>query len=446
MPTSATGTVEAARLDEYHIPLHHKAKKRLNPHGSRYSSLRTTEEAELTTALRNTSLFQYCRDKTLSDVIKRMKRVEFKEGEILLEQNDPQDRVFLIIHGSVARLRFIEGQLHQVETVGSDHHRGMFGALHVLRSEPTYATALAETDGVAYTLESTELNKMLDTDPELAKDMLYSLTKEVFRMSKLRTPLLEQDPHPANMLATSLGASIESYYRSGLNAWLNAKLTGRVVESFFPNFHIQIPARILYINGFKQLRGFLSENVHPGEYGEHAGKVRLASALVPGIIMTPMSSLLEACNAGHMNNEPLHKRWTRGLVPRCGREMIFGIGLNQLSDACEERVQWLTHPFARTCAGSLMAGVTAGYLSHVPHAVSTLKLLNPHLSYRQIWSDMVDQNLRRTPKEWVPGARRVMAGLLTVFLPRGCLIRTTQICGSFIIINGTIQIATNLGL
>lgn len=30
--------------------------------------------------------------------------------------------------------------------------RGMFGALHVLREEPTYATALTETDGVAYTL------------------------------------------------------------------------------------------------------------------------------------------------------------------------------------------------------------------------------------------------------------------------------------------------------
>jgi hypothetical protein len=56
--------------------------------------------------------------------------------------------------------RFIDDQLHQVETVGSDARRGMFGALHVLRAEPTYATALTETDGVAYTLESKELNKV----------------------------------------------------------------------------------------------------------------------------------------------------------------------------------------------------------------------------------------------------------------------------------------------
>ncbi|CAN0549040.1 unnamed protein product, partial [Laminaria digitata] len=47
--------------------------------------------------------------------------------------------------------------------------------------------------------------------------------------------------------------------------------------------------------------------------------------------------IVEACNA-EANTEPLSRRWMRGMVPRAGREMIFGIGINQLSDACEERV------------------------------------------------------------------------------------------------------------
>lgn len=34
--------------------------------------------------------------------------------------------------------------------------------------------------------------------------------------------------------------------------------------------------------------------------------------------------------------------------------------------------------FVRTAAGSMMAGVVAGYLSHIPHNVSTLKLLQVH--------------------------------------------------------------------
>lgn len=46
----------------------------------------------------------------------------------------------------------------------------------------------------------------------------------------------------------------------------------------------------------------------------------------------------EACNA-ESNPEPLYRRWMRGLVPRTAREIIFGLGINQLSDACEKQVR-----------------------------------------------------------------------------------------------------------
>jgi hypothetical protein len=67
-------------------------------------------------------------------------------------------------------------------------------------------------------------------------------------------------------------------------------------------------------------------------------------------------SLLEAFNAGHMNTQPLSTRWMCGIVPRCGREVIFGIGLNQLSDYCEERVGFVTNPVLRTATASIFAG------------------------------------------------------------------------------------------
>jgi hypothetical protein len=106
-----------------------------------------------------------------------------------------------------------------------------------------------------------------------------------------------------------------------------------------------------------------------------------------------------------------------------------------------------------------MAGIAAGYLSHVPHNISTMKLLRPHLSYgkvslrspvffggvmthrptTQIISQMVDENVSRTPPELPGPTRRAIAGFLSVFFPKGCVIRTAQIAGSFIIINSTIQ-------
>jgi len=430
--------MDQAEIDK-HIASHHFAKR--IPFGIG-EPVEAKDISEVIENLRQSSIFKYCSENYLTEVAKNMRKVEFKANQILITQGEPQTKVYLLSSGTVVRLRFEGRQLHHIETVGSGQGRGMFGALHVLRAEPTYATALTETDGIAYTLESKVLNEMIDKNPELGKQIVYSLSKEVFHMSKLRTPLLEQDPHPANVFSTSLGACIESYYRSGLNAWLNAKLSGKPPESLFPNFHIQIPARVMYINGFKQIRSFLAENVNTADF-KQPGLVRLGAALVPGLIMTPVSSLLEACNAGHMNPEPLYKRWYRGVMPRGVREVIFGLGINQLSDACEERVSGIENAFAKTCAGSLMAGMLSGYLSHVPHSISTLKLLKPNLPYPHIIRDMVDENIARTPKDWLPGARRAFASLLTVFLPKGCLIRTAQICGSFIIINGTIATLDN---
>ncbi len=49
-----------------------------------------------------------------------------------------------------------------------------------------------------------------------------------------------------------------------------------------------------------------------------------------GLIMTPISSFLEASNAGVHNPEPMQRRMFRGIVPRAVREVIFGVGLNQV--------------------------------------------------------------------------------------------------------------------
>lgn len=95
----------------------------------------------------------------------------------------------------------------------------------------------------------------------------------------------------------------------------------------------------------------------------------------------------------------------------------------------------------RNAAGSLSAGVICGYLSHVVHNMSTLKLMNPHKSYAVHFSDYVKRAEGRLPTglENNPGLRRVAATAVACFLPAGVLIRTSQIVGSFVILNGTIN-------
>jgi len=81
-----------------------------------------------------------------------------------------------------------------------------------------------------------------------------SLSKEVRQQTKhMRTPFLEQHAKDFNVPATALAAGMESYYRSALNTLINARLTG-VRGALFPNMHIQVPTRIVYITGLKVRR------------------------------------------------------------------------------------------------------------------------------------------------------------------------------------------------
>ena len=133
------------------------------------------------------------------------------------------------------------------------------------------------------------------------------------------------------VFATSVAATVESFYRSALNAFINQALLGQKLQRLFPDMHVQAPVRVMYINGIKQSRAWLANNIHPEDYGQAATAVRVGVWCGPGVFMTPISSVLEAANAGSKNPEPLlTQRWTRGLVFRCAREVIFAIGVNQV--------------------------------------------------------------------------------------------------------------------
>jgi hypothetical protein len=93
------------------------------------------------------------------------------------------------------------------------------GALHVLHQEPSFANATAVTGGYLYALQSSILKRHLMADSKLATEVVHSLAVEVRRQSNqvrwlMRTPLLEQRPKKTNVIAVSLAALIESFYRS----------------------------------------------------------------------------------------------------------------------------------------------------------------------------------------------------------------------------------------
>jgi len=398
--------------------------------------LSAQEEEECVALLKKSVLLQECKEEHLRKLVKQMVKKQYKKGDILINTGEPQKKMFVIATGTAVRERDINGQSHHIDT-----HLGgsTVGSLHVMGKDSAYATTKCQTDVVTYELPSEVINTYFDKNPSFAFDVVRSLTLEIRRYTKaMRTPLLEQHPKKTPYIPVSIAAAVESFYRAALNSILNQKLTGVQRTTLFPNMHIQLPTRIVYINGFKGIRQYLDANVHPDDYS-NPNTIRLAAAITPGVLMTPFSSILEASNAGHANPEPLYRRITRGLVPRTGREIIFGIGLNQLSDYCEERIPYFDNQALRNASGSLLAGVISGYLSHVVHNMSTLKLMNPAKSYPTHFREYVQKYDSKLPKSIPEGLRPIVRLLGSLIIPAGVTIRTSQIVGSFIILNGTIN-------
>mmetsp|Transcript_17810 Transcript_17810/g.31143 ORF Transcript_17810/g.31143 Transcript_17810/m.31143 type:complete len:421 (-) Transcript_17810:848-2110(-) len=362
--------------------------------------------------------------------------------DVLHFESVPQDAMYTISQGEIRREKVdLDGKVHVIDTTVCGN---TVGALHVLNRDPAFATARCNREQcVAYRITSEQINKYLIENPYACRNMALSLAQEVRKHTRTsRTPLFHQQGNPVPVLAVGIAAAFESFYRSAMNALINQALLGGQRASFFPNMHIQLPTRILYILGFKGIRQRIEQTVDPERY-QYSNAVRVGLAVAPGVIMTPLSSILEASNAGSRNPEPLWRRSTRGIQPRLLREVIFGIGLNQLSDFCEERApSFISNPMVKNMFGSLSAGLISGYLSHVPHNISALMLHDPSRGFRAHFTDYVNSSKSRLPASVLqrpPRVQQAFATAISVLAPAGMMIRTAQIAGSFLILNGTIS-------
>ncbi len=418
-----------------------------NPEQKRHAKL--VDQMEKTTMFRKLSSSQ--RD-VLADLFEM---VEFKRGQVLQLQGEPQEFAYIVIEGDIMRQKLIDDQIHIVGSLGSQGSANTVGMLHLIKREPSYATLKAISNGVAYRIHHSDLEAMIREDPDIAMGIINSLTHELaFDQNKnlIETPLFMQKgtslpAEPLPWFAITCAAAVESFYRSGMNALINAALTGKPRAALFPSMHVQVPTRMVYINGFKGIRYMVDSNIELENY-DHPQLLGAALATLPGLLMSPVSSMLEASNAGHTNPEPLSIRWTRGFIPRCVREVIFGVGINQLSDYYEERLPiFQDNKFLKSLTGSFFAGLVAGYFSHVPHSLSALKIMNPEKTYAELfksysstWEKRIPQYTSRTMQM----VRPYMIGTLACVLPRGCMVRSAQISGSFIIINSAIAMLKHI--
>lgn len=432
--------------------------------------------------LKECEMFHLLSGNQIETLAKNMSVRQLKRNEVFINQGSPVTSFYLLNDGEIRR-EFLDSKTGKKHSIDFQIKTKSINTMRILSADPAHSTVKCNHDTCSlFEMSRQNLMKiLLNEQPDIGVGIANSLTEHVRETSKkYKNPALGPNEQIIqNMPAVMIAAGIESYYRSALNAQVNRALTG-VKSDLFPNMHIQVPMRISYIAGFKGLRAYIdqydddAESPHidnDGGTSRHIGTEndngkfwrRLGITIAPGIIMTPLSSVLEASNAGHMNKEPMATRWMRGITARCGREVIFGLGLNQLSDYFQEQWKFPGSPMLSNMVGSLMGGVVCGYLSHVPHNISTYKLLEPHRSYPDLYKNVfversVPPFLERylTRRAQMQGNGVAMNGaivnhsgpqqavrfLAATIFPRGLVVRTVQIVGSFVILNGTINYFT----
>ena len=397
-------------------------------------------EKEAIHALKRSILFDDLNDADLRIVAVYMERSELPRGAILQREDERTEAMHVVVDGTVLRTRIIDGVLHQIQT---DMCSVSVGGLHLCDGTPSFASAMCTSDCVVLTCTRDRYHALLHDNPHLALQLVSTLSRKLrLAHTHVRTPLLEQQSAPMSLTAGSLAALMEMIYRFAFLAWA----TPHRVRDLIPTIPLQVLTRGVYIYGLKHMRVIIDQNVDV-RVSSHPAALRLSLACAPGLAMSPFSSLLESLHAeksAQKNSESLYLRARRGFVPRCAREVLFGLGLNQLSDYYEERVPRVVHQTQiRNALGSLSAGITVAYFSHIFHILSTMKMAHGFCSYAELWRILVEQRMVdalpfiRILNE---KQRRRVGTISTVLMPRGVLLRGAQISGSFIIINGFIKL------
>ena len=124
-----------------------------------------------------------------------MKRMEFKEGQVIFNQGDASDRCYKVISGAV-KIRISSydssGQLHYV-AAQTMRHGDVFGEMGIVDDSPRSASAIATEDTVCVAYTADEMMDLLESNPKEAIAYIHTLIR---RLRSNNIKILIDDDNP----------------------------------------------------------------------------------------------------------------------------------------------------------------------------------------------------------------------------------------------------------
>jgi HEAT repeat protein len=108
----------------------------------------------------------------LTAVARQLKERPFRAGEVLFQENDPGDALFVIVEG---RVKLEKGTRHLFDLGPRDS----FGETSLLDNKPRPASATAVTDGVLFVLERADFLDLVSDRVELLRGIFGVVTRDL---------------------------------------------------------------------------------------------------------------------------------------------------------------------------------------------------------------------------------------------------------------------------
>lgn len=133
------------------------------------------DKPSLIRKLGRSSLFAYLTDQELGNVADIVGFRSLGKGELLFNEGDVGDKLFIVEGGRIAISKIIKGNIEQVLAHMSTGD--YFGEMALLEKIPRTASASAEEDTVLMEIGKEDLFGLMESDPKAAAKIMFNLLK-----------------------------------------------------------------------------------------------------------------------------------------------------------------------------------------------------------------------------------------------------------------------------
>lgn len=164
---------------------------------------------EIAEAVKKSFIFNTLAGEEISEILNITKEKRFQEGDVIMQEGDKGDEMYLILDGAVdvsksLTMKFGEDDYRKVEKMlthfrPEDHP--IFGEMALIGQDNRSATIIARTDCVFLAIKRVDFIALVENNPQLG-------VKILLRLSNLLVDRLKQSSQDVTRLTTALSIAL----------------------------------------------------------------------------------------------------------------------------------------------------------------------------------------------------------------------------------------------